>query len=144
MEDSQMQEVLLSKLKSAKAHIIQLGILNMNQSNDDICRSHNIWLVLYLLKNLNFFDWNEFWLALKIFIEDKSNISDFKSQIQKNRLNEVQYIAINKETGQQLADTTFTYIRSLLKEANIIEDTNNGSRLTKDGLDIVKTITLWI
>lgn len=144
MEDSQMKEALLNKLMSAKIHTIQLGILNMNQSDDDICRSHNIWLVLYLLKNLNFFDWNEFWLALKVFIEDKSNLSDFKSQIQKNRLNGVQYMAINKENGQQLADTTYTYIKALLKEANIIEETNNGSRLTKDGLEIVNNITLWI
>lgn len=53
-------------------------------------------------------------------------------------------MAINKENGQQLADTTYTYIKALLKEANIIEETNNGSRLTKDGLEIVNNITLWI
>ena len=143
IEDDDIKTTVLSKLDKAKSHAIQLGIMNMNQSDDDVCKNHNIWLVLYLLDNLDYFDWNEYWLALKVFIEDKSTLQDFKTQIAQNRQKGVRYEACNRENGQQLADTTFTYIKALLKEANLIEDVPNGSRLTSEGKEFVKKITLW-
>ena len=143
VEDEETRNRLLEVLESAKSHTIQLGILNMNRSEEDICREHNLWLVLYLLQHFTYFDWNEYWLALKVFIEDKSNLSDFKSQIENNRRNGVKYEAVNYENGQELADTTYTYIRALLKEANLIEDYDKGSRLTAEGNEFVKKITVW-
>lgn len=143
IEDENTKKSLLRLLESAKCHAIQLGILNMNNSDDETCRNHNIWLVLYLLDNLDYFDWNEYWLALKVFIEDHSNLIDFRSQIDNNRRKGVTYEAKNFDNLQVLADTTYTYIRALLKEANIIENNTIGSKLTSEGKSFIKKITLW-
>lgn len=143
LEDKNQQKELIAVLESAKCHTIQLGILNMNNSEDDICINHNIWLVLSLLDKLDFLDWNDFWLALKMFIEDGSSLVDFKTEITMNRAKGITYEAINAENGQALYDTTFSYIRALLKEANLIEDYKSGSKLTIEGKEFVKKLRLW-
>ena len=52
---------------------------------------------------------------------------------------------LNEELEKTLKIIQKKSLLMFISEKNsIIEDTNNGSRLTKDGLDIVKTITLWI
>lgn len=143
LEDKNQQKELIAVLESAKCHTIQLGILNMNNSDDDICINHNIWLVLSLLDKLDFFDWNDFWLALKMFVEDGSSLVDFKTEITMNRAKGITYEAVNAENGQALYDTTFSYIRALLKEANLIEDYKSGSKLTIEGREFVKKLRLW-
>lgn len=142
LEDSAEKSVVSSKLQDARARMIELGILNMNRSEEDICREHNIWMVLYLLKELGSFDWKEFFLALKVFKEDKSTLADFKSQITQNRSNGVEYETFN-EDGQPVADTQWSYIKSLLKEANLIYDAGKTSVLTAEGNEFVKKVTLW-
>ena len=142
LEDSEVKSAVSSKLQDARARMIELGILNMNRSQEDICREHNIWIVLYLLKELGSFRWKEFFLALKVFKEDKSTLADFKSQIAQNRSNGVEYEAIN-EDGQPVADTQWSYIKSLLKEANLIYDTSKASVLTNEGNEFVNKVTLW-
>lgn len=143
LEDETQRDELIAVLESAKCHVIQLGILNMNQSEDDICKKHNIWLVLSLLDKLDFFDWNDFWLALKMFVEDGSSLIDFKTEITMNRANGITYEPINADNNQALFDTTFSYIRALLKEANLIEDYNSGSKLTTEGKEFIKNLRLW-
>lgn len=143
LEDKNQQKELIEVLESAKCHTIQLGILNMNNSEEGICINHNIWLVLSLLDKLDFFDWNDFWLALKMFIEDGSSLVDFKTEITMNRAKGITYEAVNAENGQALYDTTFSYIRALLKEANLIEDYKSGSKLTIEGKEFVKKLRLW-
>ena len=143
LEDKNQQKELIEVLESAKCHTIQLGILNMNNSEEEICINHNIWLVLSLLDKLDFFDWNDFWLALKMFIEDGSSLVDFKTEITMNRAKGITYEAVNSENWQTLYDTTFSYIRALLKEANLIEDYKSGSKLTIEGKEFVKKLRLW-
>lgn len=143
LEDDNLRNELITILESAKCHTIQLGILNMNNSEEDICINHNIWLVLSLLNKLDFFDWNDFWLALKMFVEDGSSLVDFKTEITMNRVKGITYEAVNAENGQILFDTTYSYIRALLKEAKLIEDYNSGSKLTTEGKEFVKKLRLW-
>lgn len=142
LEDSADKIAVIGRLQDARARMIELGILNMNRSQEDICREHNIWIVLYLLKELGSFDWKEFFLALKVFKEDNSTLEDFKSQIDKNRNNGVDYETFN-ESGQPVADTQWSYIKSLLKEANLIYDSGRTSSLSNEGNEFVKKITLW-
>ncbi len=142
LEDSADKTAVSDRLQDARARMIELGILNMNRSEEDICREHNIWMVLYLLKELGSFDWKEFFLALKVFKEDKSTLADFKSQTTMNRSNGVEYEVFN-ESGQPVADTQWSYIKSLLKEANLIYDTGKTSSLTTEGNEFVKKVTLW-
>ncbi len=142
LEDSADKTAVTDRLQDARARMIELGILNMNCSQEGICREHNIWMVLFLLKELGSFDWKEFFLALKVFKEDKSTLADFKSQIAKNRNNGVDYETFN-ESGQPVADTQWSYIKSLLKEANLIYDTGRTSSLSAEGNEFVKKVTLW-
>ena len=114
----------------------------MNRSDEDICREHNIWMVLHILKNLGSIDWSEFFLALKVFKEDHSTLADFSSQIAQNRTNGVEYQTYN-EDGQTVADTQWSYIRSLLREANLISDNGRTSTLTTEGQQFVNKVTLW-
>lgn len=143
IEDENKRDSLISVLTSAKCHTIQLGILNMNQSEEDICVNHNIWLVLSLLNKLNYFEWSDFWIALKMFVEDNATLIDFKTEITMNRAKGVTYEAVNAENGQPLFDTTYSYIRALLKEANLIEDNKSKSTLTSQGKEFVKKLRLW-
>lgn len=142
LEDSADKTAVTDRLQDARARMIELGILNMNCSQEGICREHNIWMVLFLLKELGSFDWKEFFLALKVFKEDKLTLADFKSQIAKNRNNGVDYETFN-ESGQPVADTQWSYIKSLLKEANLIYDTGRTSSLSAEGNEFVKKVTLW-
>lgn len=142
LEDSSVKTALESRLQDARARMIELGILNMNRSEEDICREHNIWMVLYILKNLGSIDWSEFFLALKVFKEDHLTLADFSSQIAQNRPNGVEYQTYN-EDGQTVADTQWSYIRSLLREANLISDNGRTSTLTTEGQQFVNKVTLW-
>ena len=142
LEDSSVKTAIEDRLHDARARMIELGILNMNRSEEDICREHNIWMVLHILKNLGSIDWSEFFLALKVFKEDHSTIADFSSQISQNRLNGVEYQTFN-EDGLTVADTQWSYIRSLLREANLITDNGRTSSLTAEGQQFVNKVTLW-
>ena len=142
LEDSSTKTSVNEKLQDARARVIELGILNMNRSDEDICREHNIWMVLKIIKELGSIDWGEFFLALKVFKEDKSTMDDFKTQITRNRHRGVEYQTYNEE-GQTVADTQWSYIRSLLKEANLIYDIKKKSEFTTEGKEFVNKITLW-
>lgn len=142
LEDSDLKNSVNSKLEDAKARVVELGILNMNKSDEPICREHNIWVVLKIIKELGTIHWNEFFLALKVFKEDKLTMEDFKSQISQNRSNGVEYDTYN-ENGQPVADTQWSYIKSLLKEANLIYDIDKTSAFTAEGKEFVKKVTLW-
>ena len=142
LDDSSVKTALKGRLQDARARMIELGILNMNRSEEDICREHNIWMVLYILQNLGSIDWGEFFLALKVFKEDHSTLADFSSQIAQNRTNRVEYQTYN-EDGQTVADTRWSYIRSLLREANLILDNGRTSTLTAEGQQFVNKVTLW-
>ena len=142
LEESETKSLVKARLKDARARIIELGVLNMNLSEEDICREHNIWMVLMIINELGEIDWGEFFLALKVFKEDKSTIDDYKAQIAKNRPNGVEYQTYN-EDGQSVADTQWSYIRSLLKEANLIYDIKKKSEFTSEGKEFVNKITLW-
>ena len=71
------------------------------------------------------------------FLPDRENL------ITMNRAKGITYEAVNSENGQTLYDTTFSYIRALLKEANLIEDYKSGSKLTIEGKEFVKKLRLW-
>lgn len=142
LDDPSIKTAVSARLQDARARIIELGILNMNRSDEDICREHNIWMVLHILKNLGSIDWSEFFLALKVFKEDHSTLADFSSQIAQNRTNGVEYQTYN-EDGQTVADTQWSYIRSLLREANLISDNGRTSTLTTEGQQFVNKVTLW-
>lgn len=59
-----------------------------------------------------------------------------------NRTNGVEYQIYN-EDGQTVADTQWSYIRSLLREANLISDNGRTSTLTTEGQQFVNKVTLW-
>lgn len=142
LDDASIRDAALNKLEDAKSRMIELGILNMNRSTEPICREHNMWVVLYIIKELGQIDWNEFFLALKVFKEDHGSLSDFRTQITTNRSNGVDYETYN-ENGQPVADTQWSYIKSLLKEANLIYDIDRCSAFTPRGIEFVNKVTLW-
>ena len=142
LEDSSAKTAVSGRLQEARAYMIELGILNMNRSEEVICREHNIWMVLHILNTLGSIDWNEYFLALKVFKEDHLSIADFNVQITRNRTNGVEYQTFN-ETGQPVADTQWSYIKSLLREANLISDNGRTSTLTTEGQQFVNKVTLW-
>lgn len=142
LEDSSVKTGLNERLQDARARMIELGILNMNRSDEDICREHNIWMVFHILNNLGSIDWSEYFLALKNFKEDHLTLADFNSQITQNRSNGVEYETFN-EVGQPVADTQWSYIRALLREANLISDNGRTSTLTPEGQKFVNKVTLW-
>lgn len=107
--------------------------------NDLELRNNNIWIAFSLLKNLDYLIWNEYFWGLHLIKEKLFSVEEACSSISKNRVEDIVYEAFNKN-GEKIADTQWSYMRSLLYEADLIEDYKLGSRLNANGIKFLKDI----
>lgn len=128
---------VLNNLYEIKKDLIRLGISNMY--NDLELRNNNIWIAFSLLKNLDYLIWNEYFWGLHLIKEKLFSVEEACFSISKNRVEDIVYEAFNKN-GEKIADTQWSYMRSLLYEADLIEDYKLGSRLNANGIKFLKDI----
>ena len=102
--------------------IIKQGLINMNHDPD--YSNHNIWIALKMLLELDTMHWNEFLYMLYCnyygfsFMEAIEQIKEKEKEI-----NQAEFV---KEDGTSLPNTCYSYIRSLLEEAHLIENTEKN------------------
>lgn len=129
---TEKDKILLNKLEKLKIDTIRLGIEKM-YSNPNL-KDHNLWFVMDTLSNLDYFVWNEFWLALYLYKEQNFDIFDICRKIVKDRNSNIHYEPFN-ENGQPIADTQWGYIKSLLEEADLINNHELGTSFNHDGYE---------
>lgn len=116
---------LINKLTELKQTIIMGGIENMNKNPD--YEEHPIWVAIGLLNHFDTIDWKEYYYALYLLRQENSTWEETILKINVNRAQRTEYEILNTES-EPLANTGFSYIRSLLLEAALI--TNNKSKST--------------
>jgi len=128
-------QTLINELQVIKALMIQDGLVYWRSQTTNL-KTHNIWLATTLAKRLSVFDWREFQYAINPW-HQSLNIDNIVAEILQNRENNIEY-EILKSDGKPLPDTSFTYIRALLNEAQILKDENGlKSRITEFGSNII-------
>lgn len=117
--------ILAAKLSELKQTLIMGGIEEMSKNAD--YEEHPIWIAIGLLNNFDTIDWKEHYYALYLFYQKNFTWDEVVTKIKENRARNIVYEVQNAE-GEPLANTGYSYIRSLLLEAGLI--TNNKSRST--------------
>ncbi len=130
---------IIQKLTHIKNNIQKQGLINMYNNPD--YESHNMWLALKLFQRFRVIHWNEFLYLLhckevgKSTEEALDDIAKLKDQIE-------EYEFIN-EKEEPLPNTCYSYIRSFLIEAGLIESLNSSiSTLTDDADEFFYAIKL--
>jgi len=122
------REEVINKLQDIKKNTIRQGIINMN--SDPECKEHNIWVAFKLLDTFQIIHWNEFLYALYC-IEKGKTIEDAILDIQKDKERIDKIVFVNEEQ-KTLPNTCYSYIRSLLVEAELISNINSYVSKTLD------------
>lgn len=130
---------ILARLHHIKRNIQKEGILNMR--NNPSYSNNNLWLALLLFKRCRVIHWNEFLYLLhcKEYGEDinesLNDISKLKDEIE-------EYEFVN-EKGDNLPNTCYSYLRSLLTETGIIENlTPSISSVTEEADEFFHALNL--
>lgn len=115
-ENTPHKKEIISLLESIKKNAQKNGLIKM--FNNPEWQNHNIWIALRLLKELKIINWNEFLYTLHC-IEDGKTIDDAIKTIKENK-QKIDKIEFVNESGNPLPNTCYSYIRSLLEEAGLI------------------------
>ena len=134
-EDTPHKEEIERKLKNVRIMIIRQGLINMNQDPD--YSNHNIWIALKMLFALDKLHWNEF--VYMLYRLDSDYPFDDTIQDIKKRKEEIDEMEFLKENGTPLPNTCYSYIRSLLEEALLIENAGKNTSKIIDKSDTFYT-----
>lgn len=115
-DDTPHKDEIVSRLKSIKRNAQKKGLINMY--NDPEWKSHNMWIVLRLLKVFGILHWNEFLYTLH-YIEIGKTIEEAIARIKEDKRKIDSIIFLNEE-GNILPNTCYSYLRSFLEEAGLI------------------------
>lgn len=110
------KEEIIARLNSIKRNAQQKGLVNMY--NNPEWKSHNIWIVLKLLKEFRIIHWNEFLYSLHCLDLGETiekAIEDIKCKKKK-----IDSIVFLNEDNEVLPNTCYSYLRSFLEEAGLI------------------------
>lgn len=136
LEDSQQKERAIEKVQSAIEMIMQIGISNLSASE---YKSHNILLAIEILRTEKEIFWNELLYILQRYKEGQS-ITQAIDEVKEHRNNNVEFEYVNSE-GSKIQNTAYSYVRSFLSEAGIIENTKSfHSKLKNTSIDFIKTL----
>ena len=86
--------------------------------NDPEWKSHNMWIVLRLFKELRIVHWNEFLYTLYC-LEEGRTIEDAISDIKDNK-KKIDSIEFVNDKNEVLPNTCYSYLRSYLEESGLI------------------------
>ena len=120
-ETSRKDEVL-AHLIHIKHSLQKQGLINMY--NNPAYKSHNMWLALRLFKRFGIIHWNEYLFLLhckevgKTIDESLDEIASLKDRIE-------DFVFVN-DKEEPLQNTCYSYLRSFLLEAGLIENINSS------------------
>ena len=138
-DDTPNKNEIVSRLINIKQNAQKQGLVLMFLDPD--YKNHNMWVALKLLKELPILNWNEFLFALHC-IESDMTIEEAIDKIKQNK-REIDEIEFVNEKGEKLPNTCYSYLRSFLEEAGIIQKVNaNESKLINSLDKIFTQITL--
>lgn len=136
LEDSKEKERAIEKVQSAIEMIMQIGISNLSASE---YKSHNILLAIEILRTEKEIFWNELLYVLQRYKEGQS-ITQAIDEVKEHRNKNVEFEYVNSE-GSKIHNTAYSYVRSFLLEAGIIENTKGfHSKLKNTSIDFIKTL----
>ena len=122
---------VVKKLTHIKHSIQKQGLINMY--NNPAYVSHNMWLAIKLFQRFRVIHWNEYLFLLhckevgKSIEEALDEIARLKDQIE-------EYEFVN-EKEEPLPNTCYSYLRSFLIEAGLIENLNSTISTVTDEAD---------
>ena len=115
-DDTPNKEEIVNRLNRIKGDLQKQGLIMMY--NDPEYRQNNMWIVLKLLKEFRIIHWNYFLYTLHCLEYGKS-IEEALMEIKEKKDIIREATFINKE-GNVLPNTCYSYMRSFLEEANLI------------------------
>lgn len=129
--------LLISKLSSLQQTIIMGGIESMGNNPD--YDEHHIWIAIGLLSHFGTIDWKEHYYALYLLYQRNLSWEEMVKTISDNRSRNVEYEVQNTE-GEALANTGYSYIRSLLLEAGLITNNKQKSTIAPENKSFIEKI----
>lgn len=126
------KDEIIARLESIKRNAQRKGLVNM--LNKPECKSHNMWIVLKLFKELRIIHWNEFLYTLSC-LEKGKTIDDAIADIRANKrkIDSIEFLNENEKT---LPNTCYSYLRSFLEEAGLISKVSSLESKLLDEADI--------
>lgn len=115
-DETPHKDEIIAKLQDIKRNTQCKGLVNMY--NDSEWKSHNMWIVLRLFKELRVIHWNEYLYTLHC-LEKGRTIDDAISDIKTNK-KEIDSIDFVNEENEVLPNTCYSYLRSYLEESGLI------------------------
>lgn len=138
-EDTPNRDEIISHLVNIKQNAQKQGLVLMYLNAD--YKRHNMWIALKLLKELPVLNWNEFLYSLHCIENDitiEEAIEDIKQN--KKKIDEIEFV---NEKDEKLPNTCYSYLRSFLEEAGLIQKVNsNESKLINSSDKIFTQILL--
>ena len=124
---------IVMKLKDIKVNIIREGLLQMHRNTE--LNSHNIWVALYLLKQFKTVSWHDFLYAVYLFKQKYYNLEEVYDKIHEAHANNISF-EFYDEKDNLIASTCYTYIRSLLLEAKLVQKVDSENiTILPEGID---------
>lgn len=137
--DAKQREKVMARLTHIKHSIQKQGLINMH--NNPAYESHNMWIALALLHRFHVIHWNEFLYMLHCK-EKGLSIEDSLNEVNKVK-DEIEDIVFVNEKEIALPNTCYSYIRSFLIEAGLLENLNSSiSTLTDEADDFFHALNL--
>lgn len=132
-------EPLIKECEDAKSAILRDGIKTMYEKGS--YSDHNIWLALTFFKYQGGIIWKEF--LYMVYLNDMGlSITDIDTKLQENRKQGIEY-NYKSTDGREIRSTAYSYLKALLNEADVIQDTHKGiSKTTYKGYDLLNQLKL--
>ena len=130
-DDTKNKKELVAKLTHIKHSIQKQGLINMY--NNPAYKNHNMWLALKLLQRFRVIHWNEFLFLLhcKEVGKPTEEALDEVARL-KDKIEEYEFV---NEKEDPLPNTCYSYLRSFLIEAGLIESLNSSISTVTDEAD---------
>lgn len=130
-DDIKKKNEVIAKLTHIKHSIQKQGLINMY--NNPTYGSHNIWLALKLFQRFRVIHWNEFLFLLhckEIGMSTEEALDEIARL--KDQIEEFEFV---NEKEEPLPNTCYSYLRSFLTEAGLIESLNSSISTVTDEAD---------
>lgn len=130
-DDTKNKKEVVAKLTHIKHSIQKQGLINMY--NNPAYKNHNMWLALKLLQRFRVIHWNEFLFLLhcKEVGKPTEEALDEVARL-KDKIEEYEFV---NEKEDPLPNTCYSYLRSFLIEAGLIESLNSSISTVTDEAD---------
>lgn len=138
-DDAKQRKTVMVLLTNIKHCIQKQGLINMR--NNPAYKSHNMWIALALLQRFRVIHWNEFLYMLHCK-EKGMSIEESLNEVAKLK-DEIEDFEFVNENEITLPNTCYSYLRSFLIEAGLLENLDSSiSTLTDEADDFFHALNL--